>query len=85
MQQISKYLNIDDVERSTTAIRKGINNTLPVEFLNNAKYVAELYDIIYTKFNGNVRINSFYRCVKLNKAICGSGTSQHFTAYAFDV
>ena len=83
--QISKYLTLVDVEYSTTAIRKGINNKLPLEYLDSAKYTAELYDVIYEKFNGNIRKTSFYRCVKLNKIIGGSGTSQHCFAEAIDI
>lgn len=83
--QISKYITLDKVEYSTTAIRKGISNKLPSEYIENAKYVAELYDTIYDHFNGNIRFNSFYRCIKLNKAIGGSGTSQHCLAEAIDI
>lgn len=83
--QISKYLTLEDAERSTTAKRKGINNRLPPELLPYAKLTAALYDQIYDHFNGNVYINSFYRSEALNKAIGGSKTSQHCFAQAIDV
>jgi hypothetical protein len=83
--QISKYLTLKDVERSNTAIRKGINNRLPPELYPYAKITAALFDQIYDNFNGNVYINSFYRSEALNKAIGGSKTSQHCFAQAIDV
>lgn len=83
--QISKYLTIADVERSTTAIRRGIKNNLPEILIPNAKRIAELYDAIYDHFNGNVYINSFYRSEALNKAIGGASSSQHTRAQAIDI
>lgn len=83
--QISKYLTLTDVERSTTATRKGIKNNLPEILIQNAKRVAELYDQIYDHFNGNVYINSFYRSEALNKAIGGASSSQHTRAQAIDI
>lgn len=83
--QISKYLTLADVEKSNTAIRHKISNKLPPELLDNAKHVAELYDIIYDHFNGNVYINSFYRSPALNKAVKGSKTSLHMQGQAIDI
>lgn len=83
--QISKYLTLEDAERSTTAKRKGIKNNLPEILIQNAKRVAELYDQIYDHFNGNVYINSFYRSESLNKAIGGASSSQHTKAQAIDI
>ena len=83
--QISKYLTLADVEKSTTATRKGIKNNLPEILIQNAKRVAELYDQIYDHFNGNVYINSFYRSESLNKAIGGASSSQHTRAQAIDI
>ena len=83
--QISKYLTLADVEKSTTATRKGIKNNLPEILIQNAKRVAELYDQIYDHFNGNVYINSFYRSEALNKAIGGASSSQHTRAQAIDI
>ena len=83
--QISKYLTLTDVERSTTATRKGIKNNLPEILIQNAKRVAELYDQIYDHFDGNVYINSFYRSEALNKAIGGASSSQHTRSQAIDI
>lgn len=83
--QISKYLTLADVERSTTAVRRGIKNKLPEILIENAKRIGELYDTIYDHFNGNVYINSFYRSEALNKAIGGASSSQHTRAQAIDI
>lgn len=83
--QISKYITLADVEKSNTAIRRGIDNKLPHILLQNAKRVAELYDQIYDNFNGNVYINSFFRSEALNKAIGGASSSQHTRARAIDI
>lgn len=83
--QISTHVTLADVEKSNTAIRKGIKNKLPEQYLENAKHVAKLYDQIYEHFMGDVYINSFYRSEALNKTIGGSKSSQHCFAQAIDI
>ena len=83
--QLSKYLTLQDAEKSNVAKRLGINNSLPLEYLENAKKIASLYDDVYEHFNSNVRITSFYRSKKLNTVIGGSPTSSHCFGEAIDI
>jgi zinc D-Ala-D-Ala carboxypeptidase len=83
--QLSKYLKVEDFIKSETAERNKINNRLPENLLPNAKKIAEMYDRIYERFNGNIVLNSAYRCPALNTKVKGSSTSQHVFALAIDV
>lgn len=83
--QISKYLKAKDFTRSETAFQFRIDNRLPKSLLSNAKKIGQQYDKIYEKFNGNIMLSSAYRCVKLNKKVGGSTTSQHKDALAIDI
>lgn len=58
------------------------------EHLRNLKIASEhTFELIYSHFGGNVRINSAYRSLKLNSNLNpkGSLTSHHMKGYAFDL
>lgn len=74
---------IKDLYYSDTAIKKGINNTIPDELLDNANYTLENINKLY-KY-GNFKINSGYRCQELNKLVGGVSNSQHTKAQAVDI
>lgn len=83
--QISKNFNVEEFERSETAIKKGIDNRIPDDALLNIVALVEnvlqpLRDVI-----GPIHINSGYRCPELNKAIGGVPTSQHQKGEAADI
>lgn len=85
MNRISKHISYAEAIHSQTAIRKGINNTPNKEQLENMQLLAEkVFEPLREKF-GAIRISSFFRSVKLNKAIGGSATSQHCTGEAMDI
>ena len=71
---------------STTALRKGINNTPTDEHLRFMEIIAEeVFEPLRTYVGGPIKINSFYRSPELNKAIGGSTTSQHCKGQAMDI
>jgi hypothetical protein len=83
-EKISKYLTVGDAIKSETAIRKGIDNSLPAALLSNAKYIAtKVYDPIKDRFP-DAGCYSFFRCDKLNVAVGGSRGSFHSYAGAID-
>ena len=71
---------------STTATRRGIDNTPDKEHLDNMKLLAEkIFEPLRKWVRGPIRINSFYRGPELNKAIGGSSKSQHCKGQAMDI
>ena len=50
------------------------------------KLVSEkVFEPLRKWVGGPIKINSFFRCYKLNKAIGGSKTSQHMSGQAMDI
>ena len=86
MNNISKHINYKEATKSATALRLSIDNT-PGEYeLQNMELIAEkVFEPLRKAINGPIKINSFYRCEKLNKAIGGSIKSQHCQGRAIDI
>jgi len=83
---ISKHISDREGVYSTTAIRRGIDNTPSKEHLENMKLLAEkIFEPLRKWVGGPIRINSFYRGPELNKAIGGSSKSQHCKGQAMDI
>lgn len=86
MRKISKNITWDEATISPTALRLGIKNEP-----NEAQYtamvmVAEMCFEPLRKWYGKpIKINSFFRCDELNKAVGGSKTSQHVSGHAIDM
>jgi len=71
---------------SNTAIRRGIENKPNDEQLSNMELVAEkVFEPVRKWVGGPIKINSFFRCPELNKAIGGSSKSQHCKGQAIDI
>jgi len=84
--KISKHISIDEATLSPTALRLGIDNTPNDEILENMKLVAErCFEPIREWYGKPIKVNSFYRCEALNKAVKGSATSQHVQGKAIDI
>jgi len=83
---ISKHISYKEGTYSNTAMRKGIDNTPNDEQLENMKLVAEkVFEPLRKWVSGPIKINSFFRCPELNKAIGGSSKSQHCKGQAIDI
>ena len=83
---ISKHISYKEGTNSTTAIRRGIDNVPNNDQLDNMVLLAEkVFEPLREWVGGPIRINSFFRCPKLNKAIGGSGKSQHCHGQAIDI
>jgi zinc D-Ala-D-Ala carboxypeptidase len=86
MENISKHVSYKEGVRSNTALRLGIENVPNDEQLKNMGVVAsEVFEPLREWVGGPIKINSFFRCYKLNKAISGSKTSQHMSGQAMDI
>ena len=83
---ISKHISFKEATISRTATRLDIDNEPNKEQLTNMKLVAEeVFEPLRKWAGGPIKINSFFRSPKLNKAIGGSGKSQHCKGYAIDL
>ena len=86
MSKISEHITKKEATFSATALRKGIENE-PGEYeLQNMELIAEkVFEPLRKAVNGPIKINSFFRSEELNKAIGGSGKSQHCQGRAMDL
>jgi len=87
MRRISNHISYEEAIRSNTARRLGLRNYPSSQALENMKRLAkEIFEPLrVANSNRPIRINSFYRSVKLNKAIGGSSRSQHCKGQAIDL
>lgn len=72
---------------SNTAKMEGIDNTLcdkDQEILNNLEIVADKAQEIRKLLDKPMKINSGYRCLKLNRLLGSKDTSQHTKGQAID-
>lgn len=84
--KLSKYLKLSEVIYSETAIKYNINNNPSPEHVMALKALgANLYDPLFSHFNGNIKISSGYRSKLLNNKVGGSNKSQHSLGEALDV
>ena len=82
----SKHISYKEGVYSITATRKGIDNTPGDDQLHFMEIIAEkVFEPLREWVSGPIKINSFYRCPELNKAIGGSATSQHCKGQAMDI
>lgn len=81
-----KYFTIEELCKSQTAVLNKIDNT-PTELVksNLIKLVDNILDPLREVWGRPIRVNSGYRCPKLNKKVNGSSTSQHVTGQACDI
>ena len=83
---ISEHISYKEGVYSITATRQGIDNTPNDEQLACMGLLAEkVFEPLRKWVNGPIKINSFFRSEKLNKAIGGSSKSQHCKGQAVDI
>ena len=83
---ISEHISDKEATYSITALRLNIDNVPSESDLENMKLLAErVFEPLRVYTCGPIKINSFYRNSKLNKAIGGSSKSQHCYGQAIDI
>lgn len=81
-----RYFTIEELEHSDTAVKYKIDNTSNGETRTNLiKLIELLLDPIRTKWGKPIKVNSGYRCSKLNRMVGGASTSQHLLGEAADI
>lgn len=84
--QLSQHFTLEEMTKSQTASRKGIDNTPSPEVIENLKQLCEnVLEYIRVRFGKPITVNSGYRGPKLNKVIGGAKNSQHMTGQAADI
>ena len=83
---ISEHISYKEGVYSRTALRRGIKNNPNAEQMENMITIAEeVFEPLRIWVGGPIKINSFFRSPELNKAIGGSGKSQHCHGQAIDI
>lgn len=81
-----KYFTLQELTRSDTAERLGIDNTPDAAVVAHLEELTErLLDPLREAFGRPIIVTSGYRCPELNKAVGGSPTSAHLQGYAADL
>lgn len=84
--KISEHISYKEGIKSNTALRMGIDNIPSTYEQQNMEIVAEkIFEPLREWVGGPIRINSFFRCEDLNRAIGGSSRSQHCEGRAIDL
>ena len=84
--KISNHVSYKEGVKSNTALRRGIDNTPGSYEKSNMEITAEkIFEPLREWVGGPIKINSFYRCEELNRAIGGSSRSQHCEGRAMDL
>ena len=83
---ISKHISYKEGVYSRTATRLNIDNKPNDNQMQNMCLIAEeVFEPLRVWVGGPIKINSFFRSPKLNKAIGGSTKSQHCHGQAIDL
>ena len=83
---VSKHISYKEGVYSRTAMRRNIKNNPNAEQMKNMVAIAEeVFEPLRMWVGGPIKINSFFRSPELNKAIGGSGKSQHCHGQAIDL
>ena len=83
---ISKHISYKEGVYSRTAMRCDIKNNPNAEQMQGMVNIAEeVFEPLRMWVGGPIKINSFFRSPELNKAIGGSGKSQHCHGQAIDL
>ena len=81
-----KYFSFQEFERSETATRYAIDNSMSeTAKANVAVLVDRVLDPLREAWGRPIYVNSGYRCAELNKAVGGSKTSHHMRGMAADI
>lgn len=81
-----QYFTLNELTKSDTAIRKGINNTPNAEQIKNLEALVNyILDPLRKYYDKPIIVTSGFRCKELNNIVGGSKTSDHMTGCAVDI
>ena len=83
---LTKHFTLEEFSFSSTAKARGIDNTVPLQFIPSLRNLCEkVLEPLRERVKEPVIISSGYRCPALNKAVGGTNTSQHMKGEACDI
>ena len=81
-----KHFTINEMTRSATAKRYGINNSPSPEVAYNIRNLVEkILDPLREAWGQPIIVSSGYRCPRLNQIVRGAPSSQHLLGQAADI
>lgn len=81
-----KYFSIEELTKSATAKRLGIDNTPSDNIKKNLTlFINTVLDPIREDWGGPIIVSSGYRCPELNAKVGGAKTSGHLYGYCADL
>jgi putative chitinase len=81
---ISKYFTLEELTRSDIAERACIDNTCPIMYMENLKFLASKLDMVRDILHEPMFITSGYRCHAVNALVGSHRTSMHTLGLAAD-
>ena len=83
---LTAHFSLSEFQRSATAERLGVDNSIPEALIPNIKNLCEqVLEPLRDHIQAPVLITSGYRCRRLNKAVGGVWNSQHMMGEAADI
>ena len=83
---LTEHFTLEEMLRSETATKKGIENRITAEEVNNLqKLCQKVLEPLRAHFGKPIRINSGFRCKALNEAVGGAKNSYHTKGRAVDI
>jgi len=83
--RLSTNFTLSEFIKSDIAIRRGIDNSLPIEYLENIQFLVKtILQPVRDKF-GPIKITSGYRSEALTEAVGSSMKSNHTRGLAVDI
>lgn len=84
--KLTNNFTLEEMVKSETALRRGLDNTPSVEIVENLKLLCEkVLQPIRDHYGKGVKVNSGYRSPDVNAAVGGSRTSDHCKGLAADI
>ena len=81
-----KFFSIEELTKSATAKRLGIDNTPSDNIKKNLTlFIEKVLDPIREDWGGPITVSSGYRCPELNAKVGGAKTSGHQYGYCADL
>ena len=84
--KLTKHFSLEEFSHSSTAKARGIDNTVPLQFIPSLRNLCEkVLEPLRERVKEPVIISSGYRCPALNRVVGGSNTSQHMKGEGCDI
>jgi zinc D-Ala-D-Ala carboxypeptidase len=83
---LTANFSLEELVKSETALRKGLDNTPSDDIVSNLKVLAEkVLQPVREHYAKGVKVNSGYRSPDVNASVGGSRTSDHCKGQAADI